>query len=762
MRIPLDYYKILGVTVEARDEELREAYDDRIEQRPRREYSELVMTARKQLLSEAFEILSDLERRNRYNTSSLGTTDQLTSTNSEEVSQPPSNKQKSNHPIPSNPSITIRVEQFPGAMLILQELGEYEKILKLAPPYLTDLKNKKIALPDIVKEQQLIDDVVQAMALACLELGWEKWQQQEYENAATYLQMGLDLLLQEGKFITIQEEITADLYKLRPYRILELLAKSKIEERNLGLQLLKEMLAQRQGIEGKGEDNSGLTIDDFLRFIQQIRSYLTVVEQQELFEAEAKRPSAVATYLAIYALIARGFIEQQPALIVRGKEMLKQLGKSQDVYLEQSVCCLLLGQTAESMRLLEKSQEHETLKFIRENSQGSPDLLPGLCLYTEAWLSSEVFKHFRDLGQKQASLKEYFAEPQVQIYLEQLARKTTPELNYEPKNQIIKNNTDDKKSSKFFFQNQPHQQSKAPSTNQPHKQYANYQLSQQNVMVENQGNTATLTAPAGSFSLIKTQEKTKKSPENELVEIKSYRKNPHQESRPRQRKSRQGLLTKKITKTEEKVKQSKHSNVRKRRGKTPKKYLQIKRILLLGVMGIILLLLLRGIINLFKREESLVISLNQPPIAILEIENQANVLDNERTYLLDKEKAMVIIKTWLDAKSQALGSEGKIEALNTILTTPIISRWQSLAQSLQASNSFWQYEYPLIEIRDVQIAPENPLKATVKAQVREVGEYYQNGRLNQTNSYDSNLVVAYQLVYNKRWLIENVSVVEKL
>jgi len=46
--------------------------------------------------------------------------------------------------------------------------------------------------------------------------------------------------------------------------------------------------------------NPVLSLDDFLRFIQQLRSYLTAAEQQSLFEAESQRPS-VATYLAVYA-----------------------------------------------------------------------------------------------------------------------------------------------------------------------------------------------------------------------------------------------------------------------------------------------------------------------------------------------------------------------------------------------------------------------------------------------------------------------------
>jgi hypothetical protein len=174
------------------------------------------------------------------------------------------------------------------------------------------------------------------------------------------------------------------------------------------------------GIDGTGDDQSGLSIDDFLRFIQQLRGYLSAAEQQTLFETEARRPSAVATYLAVYALLARGFAQRQPSLIARAKQMLMRLGRRQDVHLEQSVCALLLGQTEEASRALELSQEYEPLAFIREHSQGAPDLLPGLCLYGERWLQKSVFPHFRDLANQKASLKEYFADEQVQGYLENL------------------------------------------------------------------------------------------------------------------------------------------------------------------------------------------------------------------------------------------------------------------------------------------------------------------------------------------------------
>lgn len=434
MRIPLDYYRILGLPIQASAEQLQQAYHDRILQLPRREYSEAAIAARKQLLEEAYAILSAPKRRTRYDANYFAYTHDDTQDSTEPTDEERHAKSfaESSEPIlPSGvvlnavdrhtPSIEISDELFVGALLILQELGEYELVLNLGCPFLSNNsvtpEGRQRSTPKFAQP-----DIILTVALACLELGREQWQQGQYEHAATSLESGQKLLLSEGLFVHVRSAIQADLSKLRPYRILELLATeyNAAVRRRLGLKLLQDMLQERGGIDGTGDDESGLSIDDFLQFIQQLRSYLTVAEQQSLFEAESQRPSAVATYLAVYALIARGFAQRQPALIRQAKLLLMRLSKRQDLYLEQSVCSLLLGQTAEASRALELSQEYEPLAFIQEHSQGSPDLLPGLCLYAERWLQSEVFPHFLDLAEQQASLKNYFADAQVQAYLEAL------------------------------------------------------------------------------------------------------------------------------------------------------------------------------------------------------------------------------------------------------------------------------------------------------------------------------------------------------
>ncbi|MFM9160515.1 MAG: J domain-containing protein, partial [Dolichospermum sp.] len=385
MRIPLDYYRILGLPLAATQEQLRQSYSDRIVQLPRREYSTTAISSRKDLISEAYMVLLDAKKRQSYDELYLSHIYTEHKPN-EKVSLSPATDIHSQHLDPPTLTIEISPERFVGSLLILQELGEYELVLKLGHPYLVN-KPSKISVKTgnrltqaEISENPDLSDIILTVSLACLELGREEWQQGNYENAAVSLETGEELLAREGLFPTVRAEMTADLYKLRPYRILELLALSKeqVAKRQQGLELLQSILEDRGGIDGSGNDQSGLNIDDFLRFIQQIRHFLTVSEQHKLFELESKRPSAVATYLAVYSLIARGFVQRQPALIRQAKQMLTQLAKRQDVHLEQSLCALLMGQTEEATRVLELSQEYEALAFIREKSQDSPDLLPGL------------------------------------------------------------------------------------------------------------------------------------------------------------------------------------------------------------------------------------------------------------------------------------------------------------------------------------------------------------------------------------------------
>ncbi len=613
MRIPLDYYRILGVPIQASNEQLQQAYRDRLLQLPRREYSEKVIAARKQLIDAAYKVLAHPQQRQRYDSNYFvaaygeRSLDTLTEA-------PPSTTEVA-------PSIEITDEQFTGALLILQELGEYELVLNLGQPYLNLENEQKGNDPDLVL----------TIALACLELGREQWQQVQYEKAAYSLENGYKLLENAGLFAKTSQEIVADLDKLRPYRILELLSLplNCVAERKQGLQLLQNILQQRGGIDGTGDDGSGLALDDFLRFIQQLRSYLTVKEQQELFEAESQRPSPVANYLAVYALMARGFAERMPILIRKAKLHLMRLGKRQDVHLEQAVCSLLLGQTTEASRAVELSQEVEALALIEENSQFSPDLLPGLCLYSERWLN-EVFAQFRDLGDRAVSLKDYFADEQVQSYLEAI-----------PTEIEATNEWDAVKVEE-----------------------SSHQVATANKTAKSTASQGTTEHHQASAIALATRSE---ADESTIVHIK-----PRQRAKKRRRRFSEGIFQNpKIV----------------RLGLFA--LVGLGGIILLGFLASKTYSWMQNRTAPALIGEQPLVTLNEPLFDLAEIETPPT------DSVLTETTARQVIEEWLSTKAVAFGSTHASAQLEQILVNPTLSQWQQRVAADKASNRYREYKHTL-------------------------------------------------------------------
>jgi hypothetical protein len=767
VRIPLDYYRILGLPIQATAEQISQAYRDRTLQLPRREYSEVAIASRKQLLDEAYEILSESEQRSAYDSNFL------TRTYDQEPDQTLAAKRSSQGVVTNSnadshtPSIEIKDEQFVGVLLILQELGEYELVLKLGQPYLSGsdsigLDKGRLGNPQLVRA-----DIVLTLALACLELGREQWQQGQYENAATSLETGQELLLTEGLFPSVRGEIQVDLYKLRPYRILELLAlpNESINERRNGLRLLQDMLQERGGIDGNADDQSGLGIDDFLRFIQQLRGYLSAAEQQTLFETEARRPSAVATYLAVYALLARGFAQRQPALIARGKQLLMRLSKRQDVHIEQAVCALLLGQTEEASKALELSQEYEPLAFIREHSQGAPDLLPGLCLYGERWLQNSVFTHFRDLAEQKASLKEYFADEQVQAYLENISDSTGEADNEWAVVESQKKAYATTVSSGGGSGKKTLTTEKFATTNEPvtvASQWAREPATVTASRTTSFGAAAESSAVSGVSSM-PTAQRIAPTPTVRDSNVTGFpsEKSQHPQRQPRSSSTGRGSVVPEPSGSGESLDGLTPGNLQlisrksKPFSKTRRPLLPTLLVLIgLGVLGLVLIGPLMGRRTPELEGEQAQVELEQPPVEIPDPDSQITSLEGPLT----EETAKQVIQTWLSTKSNALGAEHQVEQLAQILVNPSLSIWQQRAQETKQSGSYWQYKHN-VEVNSVNTSDANPDQATVDAAVKEVGSFFQNGQLSQAESYDENLRVRYDLVrQNGQWFIKDVNV----
>lgn len=683
MQIPLDYYRILGLPMQATAEQLEQAHRDRTLQLPRREYSEFAIQSRRQLIDAAYNALKDSGKRQAYDA-------QLLSTGRAGDAAPV--------------SIDIQDQQLIGALLILLELGEYELVIRWGRPYLSSGASQLAG-----NSQEELADVVLTIGLACLELGREQWQQHQYENAAESLETGRELMVRERLFPEMQADIQADLDKLKPYRILELVARPLADKaaRKQGIALLKSMLAARGGIDGANDDASGLNVEDFLRFVQQLRSYLTSAEQQDIFEAEAQRPSPVGVYLSVYALLARGFAKHQPNLVRQAKQRLALLTERQDVYLEQAVCAVLLGQTEEATYALERSHEREPISFIRGHSAGAPDLLPGLCLYTERWLQQDVFPFFRDLDQSHVTLKDYFANAQVQAYLEAMP-------------------SEDGVSSRFG------------TANYGDAEYRGAAFGTSDAAAVGLG-----TAAVGAGSLGMETPPPPRTTYTTAEDVASL--------------SPEGQLDTGVSTSVA----SDEPSVRSRRRPSSPKWGRLALVLLLGLLGLgllgfIMAQLLGWVGGLFSgpqlKGDPLDIDVARPAVELPDADSQSAAADSDDVQLIAEEA----IQSWYQAKAEAMGPQWNVDALSEILLEPALSQWINKVEQNQLDGVHVEYEQTIQNLSAEEVDDD---QIRVTADVDETGNSYLFGEYDGDLSYEDQLTVEYNLIkQDDQWMIESFAV----
>ena len=727
MRVPLDCYRILGLTHLSGLEKIHQAHRDRLLSMPRREYSDAAIASRKRIIDRAYEILTDRDQAALNAPSNL------------DEPAPPVNNPLS---VTAPNQLEADERDFAGLLLILYELGESEKVLSLAKPYY-DPEEAEYQSPRISPHDP---DLVLSVSLSFLELGRENWKQGQYELAAISLESAQEILLREGLFLSIRSEIQADLFRLRPYRILELLVTpdNHANDHRKGMSLLQEMLDARRGIDGSGNDYSSLGIDDFLRFIQQLRSYMTAIEQQTLFEDEARRPSSVATYLAVYALIARGFSQRQPALIRRAKGLLVKLSARQDIYLEKAVCALLLGQTEEASAAINSSSEADQIAFIRQNSEGAPDLLPGLCLYSERWMQEEVYPHFRDLMSQIVSLKDYFADDQVQAYLEELPNtsalssewtspvgsdRLTSMLNSPEDSPTARSGFDrakfDNDSSAINSNNEPRLSKYAPESPNRFQRSA----------------TPVIDRSEFQSNVSRDQPKSRRS-----------------SNIPPSRTSSQNIseAVKEIKRPSGSINSSSNSSSKRKFNVGRLIIVIATEIALIGGSIGLVVWAFRALTGSSRSEAF--IPLEKAIAPIVETITTPTAIAVASTGPLDKETAVKVIEAWQSTKAKALGNTYEDNLLEEILTEPVLSDWKGRAKDLKASNSYLQYQVKSSEVE--KVIPDGDNKAKVVVKIAESRNYFFNGELDRSASKeDSNYSVEYDLVRkDNKWLIREMLV----
>ena len=390
MELPLDHFRLLGVSPVATEELVLRTLSQRLDRPPEGGFTTDALECRADLLRSSADLLCDSERREEYECL-------LTELNAESPD--------------TLPALEVPSSQEVGGLILLMEAGQPAEAFEgarqaLQPPQAPALGSNREA------------DLSLLAALSAQKAGQERCRDRRFESAAQILHNGIQLLQRMGQQQEQRVRLESDLNALLPYRILDLISRDLAESgsREFGRDLLNELVQRRGGLDG--DQDPDFPQESFQSFFQQIRGFLTVQEQVDLFLQWGESGSVTAEFLSAYALTASGFAQRKPERIGSALERLQAM---RDVGVDAEMACLhlLLGQTDEAAICFERGSDAALKAWAKE--QGS-DPLAGLCVYCSDWLKRQVLPCYRDLD-ADPDLEAYFADRDVQAFIESSDRK---------------------------------------------------------------------------------------------------------------------------------------------------------------------------------------------------------------------------------------------------------------------------------------------------------------------------------------------------
>ncbi len=390
MELPIDHFRLLGVSPSANAEEVLRAFQLRLDRPPKQGFTFEILAQRSELLRLSADLLSNPSQRQSYERALLEGSSGLELSSKREV----------------------------AGLLLLWESNASIQAFKLAkkalqPPQAPALGSGRES------------DLTLIAALSCRDASIDEQECRRYAAGAELLQEGIQLLQRMGKLVEERKTLESDLEALLPYRILDLLSRDQQEEKSHqeGLRLLEDFVNKRGGLEGKknSEKIGGLNQNDFELFFLQIRKFLTAKEQSKLYINLYRRGSEDAGFLAAFALIASGFNYKDPELLQEARKYLRNININGFDAMPLIGCLdLLLGDVTQAESRFRSSSD-EKLKDWLNNYPG--ESLGALCDYCRNWLQKDVLVGFRDIQAKAINLDDWFATKEVQEYVEQLETK---------------------------------------------------------------------------------------------------------------------------------------------------------------------------------------------------------------------------------------------------------------------------------------------------------------------------------------------------
>lgn len=404
LELPIDHFRLLGVGPTTDAQSVLRTLQQRLDRAPDQGFTEETLQSREELLRASADLLSDAERRLQYESILLA--------------------------LPTDSGAPIAGLDVPspnevGGLLLLLEAGQPLECFELAsralqPPRAPALGSSREA------------DLTLLAGLSCLAAAADQHQRRRYESSAQTLRQGQQLLQRMGQLPALRHQINQELEGLTPFRVLDLLSRNltAVAERAEGLALLEELVQRRGGLEGHNDPS--LSGEEFQAFFKQIRAFLTVQEQVDLFSRWADAPSGsdasgaassgaaspgpgsrAADFLATTALTASGFGQRKPERIAAAKLRLQASGTEGT---QPLLACLhlLLGEVDQAQQAFAEGAPPDLKQWAARQSS---DPLAQLCAYCSDWLCRDVLPGYRDL-EADADLDAYFADRDVQAYVE--------------------------------------------------------------------------------------------------------------------------------------------------------------------------------------------------------------------------------------------------------------------------------------------------------------------------------------------------------
>ncbi len=391
MELPLDHFRLIGVSPSATSEEILRAFQLRLDKTPDEGFTYEVLTQRSELLRLTADLLTDPESRRDYENLLLNGNSGLDFSSNREV----------------------------AGLILLWESGSAKEAFKitrkaLQPPQTPALGSTKEA------------DLTLLAALTARDSAIQEQQLRSYSNAADFLHEGIQLLQRMGKLENVRKELEEDLLALLPFRILDLLSRdlNDQESHKKGLSMLENLIIKRGGLEGdnKSVHKDYLNQQEFEAFFQQIKPFLTVQEQIDLFLELQKRGSLEAGFLAFLSLTAFGFSRRKPEKLFEARRILKKLNLSglDSMPLIGCLDLLLADIDQASARFLSSSDEN--LRDWLNNYPGNK--LQAICIFCKNWLENDVLVGYRDIQSKEVDLDSWFEDREIQEFIEKLEKKS--------------------------------------------------------------------------------------------------------------------------------------------------------------------------------------------------------------------------------------------------------------------------------------------------------------------------------------------------